>query len=593
MIINIITDTRYNSGLMREAEILIKLFQRAFKNRVKTRLIPHFKYSAPYADINIFLETLTNQLIQYARFNILIPDQELFYKTWTPYLSNIDLILTKTLYATNIFKNLIISQSILKPKTVFLGMTSIDKYNSDIDKNFNKWLHLAGGSAYKNTQTIIDIWELEYPNLTIVYDPKRLSNLNIKTQSNITYISQFIPDNELKNLMNECGVHVCCSSVEGYGHYINEARSTGAIVITTNGEPMRQFVDNEVSGFLISTKSRKSVKEGLGSYYILDVEDFRKTILYVSSLTSSSSSTLKKISYTSRNNYSTEKLKFKEHFTSLFQTIFSDFTKNNPLDLDDYLKQQETTRQELISQLPSVSIITLTKNRRGFIPLAVRNWEDIIYPSNKLEWVIVDDGNDKIGNLITSLTDNDDRINYISLVSKSYTIAEKRNIGVLNSKHNIIVFMDDDDYYPPNSVKLRVLTLLKQSPKIQCVGATTIGCFHIRKNISIINQPPLTLSFEERISEATMCFTKDFWNARNFNSENKGEEAVYFLKDRFQNFQEISWEGIIVSLLHENNTSHRAIPEVIKNEPNGNHFEWSDELYLFITSLNKNDDDDT
>jgi len=287
MIINIITDTRYNSGLMREVEILIKLFQRAFKNRVKTRLIPHFKYSAPYADINIFLETLTNQLIQYARFNILIPDQELFYKTWTPYLSNIDLVLTKTLYATNIFKNLIITSSpsssplILKYKTVFLGMTSIDKYNSDIDKNFNKWLHLAGGSPYKNTQTIIDIWELEYPNLTIVYDPNRLSNLNIKTQANITYISQFIPDNELKNLMNEYGVHLCCSSVEGYGHYINEARSTGAIVITTDGEPMRQFVDNEVSGFLISTKSRKSVKDGLGSYYILDVEDFRKTILLV------------------------------------------------------------------------------------------------------------------------------------------------------------------------------------------------------------------------------------------------------------------------------------------------------------------------
>ena len=594
MKINIITNTYLNNGLMKEAEIIIKLLQRTFKSRVQTAIIPHFKYNAPFADINIFLETLNNALIPYARFNILIPNQHLFYKTWLSYLSNIDLILTKTAYATTIFKQCLINTpSNTKTKIQYLGMTSIDKYHADTDKDFNKWLHLAGSSTFKNTQTIIDVWDSTYPNLTIVYNPKKLTDLQIRTDiTNITYISEILKDNELKILMNECGVHICCSSIEGYGHYINEARSTGAAVIITDGEPMRHFVEHDETGFLVSPKNRKPTKECLGSYYTLDIEDFKETIERVIEMKHK----LKQIGSAARNKYQNEKIKFKEHCAITFQTIFNEYTKMYPLDLDEYLNQQEAQRQLLISQeLPTVSIITLTKNRRGFIPLAIRNWEDTIYPSKKLEWIIVDDGIDKIKDTLASLIEDDERIKYIQLTSNntSYSIAEKRNIGVSHSQNEVIVFMDDDDYYPSNSVKLRVLALIQSNKNnaIQCVGSTAIGCFHIRKNISIINQPPLCLSFEERISEATLCFTKSFWNTRMFNSKDIGEEGRSFLKDRFNEFREISWEGVIVSLLHENNTSHRAIPEIISDEPNGNHFGWSDELYLFITSLNKKDDD--
>ena len=42
--------------------------------------------------------------------------------------------------------------------------------------------------------------------------------------------------------MNRCAVHLCPSSYEGFGHYINEARSVGAFIVTTNAQPMNELV---------------------------------------------------------------------------------------------------------------------------------------------------------------------------------------------------------------------------------------------------------------------------------------------------------------------------------------------------------------
>jgi len=155
------------------------------------------------------------------------------------------------------------------------------------------------------------------------------------------------------------------------------------------------------------------------------------------------------------------------------------------------------------------------------------NWVNTSYPARKVEWIIVDDSNnlDEIikndwKEIEDQLPKNPEKlnINYIKLDSK-HSIGEKRNIGVSAAKNDIILFMDDDDYYPYNSYKSRVCHLISENSRnseIECVVSTSLRCFHINKIISFMNVPPFELPLSKRTSEACMAFYKRFWDVRHF-----------------------------------------------------------------------------
>ena len=74
------------------------------------------------------------------------------------------------------------------------------------------------------------------------------------------------------------------------------------------------------------------------------------------------------------------------------------------------------------NNLPFVSICTPTYNRRKFIKNLISMVDSQDYPKEKLEWIIVDDGEDKIKDLVI----HHDLVKYISLNEK-LTIGKKRN----------------------------------------------------------------------------------------------------------------------------------------------------------------------
>lgn len=121
--------------------------------------------------------------------------------------------------------------------------------------------------------------------------------------------------------------------------------------------------------------------------------------------------------------------------------------------------------------LPLVSICTPTFNRRPFIPYLIKCFEHQTYPRERLEWIIVDDGTDKIGDLVAHLP----YVKYFPY-EKKMILGEKRNI--LNDKGtgDIFVYMDDDDYYPPSRVAHAVETLLKH-PEALCAGSSIVHIY--------------------------------------------------------------------------------------------------------------------
>jgi len=98
---------------------------------------------------------------------------------------------------------------------------------------------------------------------------------------------------------------------------------------------------------------------------------------------------------------------------------------------------------------------------------------------DRIEWIIVDDGTDKIKDLIE--TSGISNIQYFEL-DKKMPLGEKRNYMHKKAKGSIIVYMDDDDYYPPERIEHAVDKLQKNKEAL-CAGSSEMYIYfkHIKK----------------------------------------------------------------------------------------------------------------
>ncbi len=211
---------------------------------------------------------------------------------------------------------------------------------------------------------------------------------------------------------------------------------------------------------------------------------------------------------------------------------------------------------------PPVSIVTLVYGRPQFLDLAFHNLMLTDYPKNKIEWVIVDDspadqsGSDKIQKFEQSFYPG--VIKYLPLAKKA-SIGAKRNYAVKKASHDILVCMDDDDHYPQTSFRRRVAWLQKLGKG--CVTCTSIALYDLQKGISAVNVPPYSLSLAQRCSEASMAFTRAFWQDKNFPVVDVAE-GEGFLDGRESAVVEIPPQQILVAFSHGNNATSRRIPDV-------------------------------
>jgi GR25 family glycosyltransferase involved in LPS biosynthesis len=235
--------------------------------------------------------------------------------------------------------------------------------------------------------------------------------------------------------------------------------------------------------------------------------------------------------------------------------------------------------------LPYVSIITPTFERKHLFYLAIMSFNETYYPKNKLEWVIIDDSIDKSKSVEEILPPNQN-IKYLSLtVTEKLSIAEKRNIGVHNASHDIIIHMDDDDFYPGESVLTRVKTLMKY-PNINCVGSSTIGVYDLIKNKS-----SLSSDGDMSLSEASMGYRKSFWINRHFDSSVKIGEYHNFIQDRYYEIMDIPYSFIIIAINHNTNITNktREVEDNTENEENRTNFYdfFDNETKLLLQSIKK------
>jgi len=128
-------------------------------------------------------------------------------------------------------------------------------------------------------------------------------------------------------------------------------------------------------------------------------------------------------------------------------------------------------------QPPLVSVCTPTFNRRPFIPAMLQCFAHQTYPRDRMEWIIIDDGTDPIEDLVSQHP----CVKYFRLEEK-ISLGKKRNMMHDQARGDIIVYMDDDDYYPPERVSHAVDTLLdhqKRKTGIKLAGSSEM-CIYFK-----------------------------------------------------------------------------------------------------------------
>jgi glycosyltransferase involved in cell wall biosynthesis len=163
-----------------------------------------------------------------------------------------------------------------------------------------------------------------------------------------------------------------------------------------------------------------------------------------------------------------------------------------------------------------------------------------------MEWIIVDDGTDKINDLINA--SNIPQIKYISL-PKKITLGEKRNVMHKHAKGSIIVYMDDDDYYPPERVSHAVETLLA-NPGAMCVGSSEMYIYfkHIHKMYQSGPFGP------NHATAATFAFRAELLKSTQYENGAALAEERAFLKNYTIPFAQLDPLKTILVFSHEHNS---------------------------------------
>lgn len=195
---------------------------------------------------------------------------------------------------------------------------------------------------------------------------------------------------------------------------------------------------------------------------------------------------------------------------------------------------------------PFVSICTPTYNRRPFLPTTMECFFNQAYPRNRMEWIVVDDGTDSVEDVFK--TANIPEVQYFR-VNKKMTLGAKRNLMHTKCKGSIIVYMDDDDYYPPERVS-HAVEVLQKNPQALCAGSSEIYIYfnHLKK---MYQAGPYGAN---HATAGTFAFRKELLQQTKYNENASLAEEKEFLKNYTVPFAQLDPLKTILVFSHSQNT---------------------------------------
>jgi glycosyltransferase involved in cell wall biosynthesis len=195
-----------------------------------------------------------------------------------------------------------------------------------------------------------------------------------------------------------------------------------------------------------------------------------------------------------------------------------------------------------------ISIVTPTYNRRMFIPTLIDIYKEQTFSKEQMEWIIIDDGRDKVEDLFIEASKTIPNIRYIRL-DKKIRLGEKRNMLNDEAKGEIIIAMDDDDYYPPDRVS-SVVEAFKKNPTIELAGSSEMNLYYVQSK-KIYTIGPYN---NNHATNGTMAWRKSYSNKHRYHEYVTKAEETSFLDDYIHPMIQLNPLSTILVLCHTDNT---------------------------------------
>lgn len=311
----------HSRGLMVDALVLQRMLG---KNNVRILSIPIQAYGdpsrekeknldfEPNAEIALFIERVfEHELLRHYSKCVFLPNPEwLTEKDKKAANRIVNEFWHKTRFGMNLLLKIFPDK-----KHKYTGFTSLNTPSEARD--YSKFAHFPGKSKTRHTQDVIDIWlnDSTLPTLTFQTYGEGTKIPRWINFGNLKFFIGFLEDEALHSEFKENGVHICTSQMEGFGHYINEARSIGALIITLDAPPMNELIDSSC-GILVPVE--KALIHNHGLRFIATQKAIANGISQAINMPISER---KKLGTNARNRFIKEQLEFHSQLNSIvFET---------------------------------------------------------------------------------------------------------------------------------------------------------------------------------------------------------------------------------------------------------------------------------
>jgi O-antigen biosynthesis protein len=189
-----------------------------------------------------------------------------------------------------------------------------------------------------------------------------------------------------------------------------------------------------------------------------------------------------------------------------------------------------------------VTCLCLTRNRRQWLPIAIRCFQSQTYQNKEL--LILADGED-VSDLVTG-----NNIRYVHIAEGS-TIGDKRNLGSSLAKDDFVCSWDDDDWNASVRLEDQMARLLQSNKSVTSYHSMLFSDgrewwkFHGHSTSNL---------------GTSLCYRKSWWQDHRFPSKQIGEDSD-FIFAAASAAEHISTDAglLMVASIHKENTSPRQL----------------------------------